>query len=124
MTLADIEKAVRPQFVWDKEQGREWYTSKKIEGDTTLGMTMFVGVSRFHGFKDQDILKYMNISRSLLLASSQRFKRNMSEFQAQESTGLEYNSACRFHNKLVMIQSYIKLHYHGREYLSLADFEF
>jgi hypothetical protein len=125
MTLLDIEHSIRPNFVWDKEPHRRWFTDKKIEGDVTLGMTMFAGVSRFHGFREKDVLKHTGMTKSQYTSSVARFKRQLAEYQAYESNHFEaFEPAKRFHNKLLLIQNHIKLNHQGREYISLADLEF
>lgn len=64
MTLTDLHKAIKPQFVWAEHNSKDLQTDAvfyKGDGSASLASVVFIGISFMNGFKAREVSEYLNI---------------------------------------------------------------
>jgi hypothetical protein len=59
--LDDIEKAMRPNFVWIKHNSRRFQTNPLTEGNQSIGIIIFIVLAEAYGFSREDISDFLSI---------------------------------------------------------------
>lgn len=79
MTLQQLEEIVRPCFIWDKEQGKNWNVinpSGRTNTETTIGVVVFCGVAHMNGFRDKEIIDHIGVERVAFSRHLNTFKKS------------------------------------------------
>lgn len=137
MTLKEIEKIVRANFIFDSsdeskdvESGVpfEWRVVKKKHCyNDMMALIVFCGVSWMMGFDDPTVFKYLEIKRERHLTILLRYKKTLTAHQAAQTQSL-FSDIMPDVDKMIMQKSQIVLnsiHAHQpKPYINLADFNF
>lgn len=135
MTLNEIEKALRPQFVWNSEPHKRWQVVSRRPStedvgnhidESTLGMIVFAGISYLNGFKSKEVFDFLEIDRRKHTGYLVQFKKALDQERNSQINEL-YNDMSdlnkRIIAKTVLVQNALKLSSKDT-FLTLADVEF
>jgi len=90
MTLPQLEEIVRPQFLWDKQDGRQWFTIEKFGNNLSgakMGIQVFSGVALMFDFSEDEIAKHCGVEKRLLATYKANFIKAYNEcFMASVSS--------------------------------------
>jgi hypothetical protein len=105
-TMFQIQEAIRKNICAPDEKENEDFTisrliraSIKREGDSQLGLVLFVGISDEHGYKYHDIESIASLQRD-------EYKFKLSKYRRKSRS-----NDTRFLNKIKLIQNYLRLKY-------------
>lgn len=76
--------------------------------------TMFIGIANMYGNKEHDVCKYLGIDRTVHQTAINRFRELYKEAKGRIGDDTYYDYADhvrRFYQKLLLIDSYIKMNY-------------
>jgi len=59
--LQELERYMKPQFVWDRSGQKILQTSEEYEGAKDLGRMIFVGVADMLGFESSYVMDYLDM---------------------------------------------------------------
>ena len=117
MTLLQLEEIVRPQFLWDKQDGRQWFTIEKFANNFSgakIGIQVFSGVALMFGFSEEEIAKHCGVEKKLLATYKSNFVKAYNEcFMASVNTLYQEGSftSKRMMAKTRLVINAIKLTY-------------
>ena len=127
MTLSDIERILRPQFTFEKEQHRRWHvateTSAGIGDQATIALIVFCGIAYQNGFKDTDVFHHLGIHRRKHTIYLAKFKKALNEVEMGEISSL-YKDDSSFSEKIIrkarLVENAIKINF-PKGFITLAD---
>lgn len=59
--LRDLEKAMKPNFIWNKEGLKPMQLNEEYEGSLDLARMVFVGLADMHGFDAVEAMNYIDM---------------------------------------------------------------
>lgn len=77
--LEQLEKLMRPQFIWDREGLKPMQTSEEYEMSKGLGREIFTGLADMLGFSSQDVMEYLDMEYDSHRHKIQSFRSNYKE---------------------------------------------
>jgi hypothetical protein len=77
--LEQLEKSVRPQFVWDREGLKPLQTSEDFEGSKGLGRLVFTGLADMIGIDSKDVMEYLDMEYDSHRSKIQTFRSDYKE---------------------------------------------
>jgi hypothetical protein len=123
MELWNLENAIHKQCLWNYETNRRLQTDPKYETKAELGQILFIGIAEMYGFKQEEILDYIDIEPAI-------YKKRIAKFQKAhremlKRIGLDLPNSKDFNHKIyiktALVQNYIKFHYNNEGYVSYRD---
>lgn len=124
--LNQLEKAMRPQFVWEKLPEKPLQTLETMEGAKDVARMIFVGVADMYGFKSQDVQNYLNMGFDSYRNKLSTFRSLIKEVRQRSSDGTIYtieDSTRRFFFKVSLTLNAVKYMY-GSKYLSFESLNY
>lgn len=101
--LNELEKIMRPQFIFDRLSTRPMQTSEEYEGNKELARMIFVGLADMCGFDGAQITEYLDLGYDSYRNKLSNFKEYYKESQARMESGQELrqfdNSLRKFYVK-------------------------
>lgn len=85
--LTELEKAMRPQFIFDRTSERKMQTNEEYEGNKELARMIFVGLADMYGFQSSDITDYLDIGYDSYRYKLSNFKDYYKESVARVDSG-------------------------------------
>lgn len=85
--LEQLEKCMRPQFVWDRNGLKVLQTDEEYEGAKDLARLVFVGLADMLGFDAQDVMSYLDMEYESHRNKIQAFRSNYREALRREKQG-------------------------------------
>jgi hypothetical protein len=61
MKIEIIEKAVRPQFVFDSSGNKSWQTDEVMEGSKSSAIVIFIGLSALYNIDKKEVMFVLGI---------------------------------------------------------------
>lgn len=127
MKIDTIEKAVRPQFIFDQEGRKSWQTDELMEGSKSSAIVVFIGICALYNIDKKDVMFVLGIDYD-----EYRHKLNMySELSEAASKKVMDGSikeksfgedrAQRFYYKNLLCMNALKYSF-GKEYISIKHF--
>jgi hypothetical protein len=123
--LRDIERAMRPQFIFDRSALKPLQLNQDQEGTKDLARMIFVGVADMYGFKSGDITNFLDMGYDSYRNKLSEFKASFKEAQRRVNRGyinLEEDNIKKFYYKTSLVLNYIKLNYNTEPYLKLEKY--
>jgi hypothetical protein len=77
--LEHLEKAIRPQFVWDRNGLKVLQTNEEYEGAKDLARLVFVGIADMLGFESATVMDYLDMEYESHRNKIQTFRSNYKE---------------------------------------------
>lgn len=116
MTLEQIEKCIRPQFIWDRSGLKLLQTDETMEGSKDIGRVIFVGLTDMYGISRNDVQDYLDMSYDV-------YRNCLSKFRDS------YKAACRrekgekrFGVKVGLCLNAIRYNHNTTPFLNLTDY--
>jgi hypothetical protein len=124
--LTQLEKAMRPQFVWEKNPAKPLQTLETQEGAKDIARMIFVGIADMHGFKSEEVQNYLDMRFDSYRNKLSTFRENIKECRRRENEGNIYevdDSIKKFYLKVNLTLNAIKYMY-GGSYLSFSTIKY
>jgi hypothetical protein len=124
--LSQLEKAMRSQFVWEKNPVKPLQTLETQEGAKDLARMIFVGIADMHGFKNEEIQTYLDMGFDSYRNKLSTFRDNLKECRLRENNETIYSiddSIKKFYLKVNLTLNAIKYMY-GGNYLSFETIKY
>ena len=116
MTLEEIEKCMRPQFIWDRSGLKLMQTDEAMEGSKEVGRLIFVGISDMYGMSRKDVQDYLDMSYDAYRNTLTKFRELYGDSQRQKSTNK------RFGIKTGLCLNAIRNTYNTTPFINLTDY--
>jgi hypothetical protein len=124
--LTQLEKAMRAQFVWEKNPAKPLQTLETQEGAKDIARMIFVGIADMHGFKSEEVQNYLDMRFDSYRNKLSTFRENIKECRRRENEGNIYevdDSIKKFYLKVNLTLNAIKYMY-GGSYLSFSTIKY
>ena len=118
--LRDLEKAMRPQFIWDRAGLKLLQLNDEMEGSKDLARMIFAGISDMYGFDSHDVMTYVDMDYDSWRHKIQQFRANYKEALRRVEEGSIYlyeDPIKKFYMKLSLVLNAIKFEYDHNPYL-------
>jgi hypothetical protein len=122
--LKDLEKAMRPQFVWSSEKFKPMQLNEEIEGAKDLARMIAVGLADMHGFDAVDVMNYLDMEYESHRNKLKQFRENYREALKRvekETIFLVEDPIKKFYCKVQLCLNAIKFNHNTNPYLKLND---
>lgn len=122
--LAELEKVMKPQFIWDRTGQKILQTSETYEGAKDLGRMIFVGIADMYGFGASSVQDYLDMTYDSHRNKIQQFRSNLREAQKRvdaETINVIDDNVKKFHTKLSLCLNAIKHTYKQNPYFKLEN---
>lgn len=124
--LTQLEKAMRPQFVWEKNPAKPLQTLETQEGAKDIARMIFVGLADMHGFKSEEVQNYLDMRFDSYRNKLSTFRENIKECRRRENEGNIYevdDNIKKFYLKVNLTLNAIKYMF-GENYLSFSTIKY
>lgn len=124
--LSQLEKAMRAQFVWEKNPAKPLQTLEAQEGAKDIARMIFVGISDMYGFKAEDVKNYLDMRFESYRNKLSNFRELMKEARRRELAGTIYltdDMVKKFYLKVNLTLNAIK-YSHRDSYLSFESIKY
>jgi len=61
LKLQELEKIMKPNFLWNRSSPKKMETNESDEGSKDLARNIFVGLSDIYGFEASDVCDYLDM---------------------------------------------------------------
>lgn len=122
--LAELEKVMRAQFIWDRTGVKLLQTSETYEGAKDVARMIFVGLADMNGFESARVQEYLDMTYDSHRNKIQQFRANLREAQRRVEDGsifLIEDSIKKFYLKVSLCLNAIKHTYKQNSYLKLSN---
>lgn len=119
--LSQLEKAMRAQFVWEKNPTKPLQTLESQEGAKDIARMIFVGVADMNGFSSEEIQTYLDMGFDSFRTKLRRFRDLAKEARQRVKDGIIYridDDVKKFYLKTTLTLNAIK-YSEGGKYLSI-----
>jgi hypothetical protein len=127
MKIDKIEKAVRPQFIFDQNGRKSWQTDEVMEGSKSAAIVVFIGLCALYNIDKKDVMFVLGVDYD-----EYRHKLNMysemSEAASKKVMDGSIKNKCygedraqRFYYKNLLCMNALRYSL-GREYISIKHF--
>jgi hypothetical protein len=124
--LTQLEKAMRAQFVWEKNPVKPLQTLETQEGAKDIARMIFVGIADMHGFKSEEVQNYLDMRFDSYRNKLSTFRENIKECRIREAQGNIYevdDSVKKFYLKVNLTLNAIKYMF-GSSYVSFSTIKY
>ncbi len=90
MTLEQIESAMRPQFIWDKEGLKPLQTCEVMEGSKDVARMIFCGIADMFGMDRKDVQLHLDMSHEMHRGAVTRFREHLRESKIATGTAKRF----------------------------------
>ena len=122
--LAELEKLMKPQFIWDRSGSKLLQTSETYEGAKDLARMIFVGLADMNGFESPRVQEYLDMTYDSHRNKIQQFRSLLRESQHRvdnETIYLIDDTVKKFYLKVSLCLNAIKHTYKQNPYLKLEN---
>lgn len=122
--LSELEKLMKPQFIWDRSGSKILQTSETYEGAKDLARMIFVGIADMHGFSSSTTQNYLDMTYDSYRNKIQQFRANLRECNRRKEEGsidVIEDNVKRFHLKLSLCMNAIRHTYKQNPYFKLEN---
>ena len=125
ITLTDIEKIMKPQFIWHKNPLKKMQVNEDFEGNLELARTVFVGLADMYGHKQTDVMEYLDCGYDTYRNKLMNFRESWREGKRRESAGVlrEYSDqVSKIYIKTGLCLNSIKYQSKSNPYLKMDQY--
>jgi hypothetical protein len=123
--LNEIEKVMKPQFVFDKDANKFFQCDEEYEGNKDLARSIFVGISDMYGFDAQLVMSYLDMGYDSYRYKLSQFREYYREGKRRQENGTIYMSddaVKKYFIKVSLCMNAIKFHSRSNPYLKLDEY--
>ena len=123
--LKELEKCMRPQFIWDRNGQKMMQVNEEMEGAKDLARMIFCGIAEMYGFDSLEIMAYIEMEYEGYRNKVQQFRANWREANRRKEEGSlwSYDDPIKkFYTKVSMVLNAIKHKEGSNPFLKLEDF--
>jgi hypothetical protein len=122
--LDQLEKAMRPNFIWDRNGLKPLQTNEEYEGAKDLARMVFVGLAEMYGFDQVDVMNYLDMEYDSFRNKVSAFRSNYREALKRvknESIFLQEDPIKRFYLKVALCLNSIKFATSTNPFVKIED---
>jgi len=122
--LSELEKLMKPQFIWDRSGAKILQTSETYEGAKDLARMIFVGLADMHGFSSSSTQDYLDMTYDSYRNKIQQFRANLRECNRRSEEGsinVIDDNIKKFYLKFSLCMNAIKHTYKQNPYFKLDN---
>ena len=122
--LDQLQKAMRPNFIWDRQGLKPLQTNEEYEGAKDLARMVFVGLAEMYGFDQVDVMNYLDMEYDSFRNKVQSFRSNYREALRRRNNNtifLQEDPIKRFYLKVMLCLNSIKFQTRTNPYVKLED---
>lgn len=122
--LEHLEKAIRPQFVWDRQGLKVLQTNEEYEGAKDLARLVFVGLADMLGFESPAVMEYLDMEYESHRNKIQAFRSNYREALRRVNNKTIYvheDPIKKFYLKVWLCLNAIKYQTRNSFYVNIED---
>jgi hypothetical protein len=122
--LNEIEKLMKPQFIWDRAGSKILQTSETYEGAKDLARMIFVGIADMNGFDASNVQDYLDMTYDSHRNKIQQFRANLRESKRRVDEGSIFiieDSIKKFYLKVSLCLNAIKHTHNQNAYLKIDN---
>lgn len=123
--LRDIERAMRPQFIFDRSALKPLQLNQEQENSKDLARVIFVGIADMYGFSSGDVMNFLDMGYESHRNKLSEFKSSWKEAMRRANRGyinLESDQINKLYHKTKLVLNYIHLNYRNSPYLRLEKY--
>lgn len=124
LRLENLEKYMKPQFVWEKQTLKSMQTDEEYEGAKDLARMIFVGLADMYGFDQVDVMNYLDMEYESHRNKIQAFRSNFKEGADRDRKGTVYlieDPIKKFYMKVRLCLNAIKFGTRQNPYVKLEE---
>lgn len=124
MKLTELEKIVRPQFIYAENPVKPLETNIKFETTSSAARIIFVGLADMYGHDSSDICDHLDMGYQSYLTKLGQFKAMYKEATKLKEQGLLASgdeSLVRFYTKLNLCLNAIKFSKRSNPYFKIQE---
>lgn len=121
LKLTQIEEAMRPNFIFDREGLKPLQLDEEIEGSKDLARTIFVGIADMNGHQHSDVMAFLEMGYDSYRTKIQQFRQHWRDAHRRVDEGTQYlieDPVKKFYVKTGLTLNYIRWKYNS-EYVNL-----
>ena len=125
ITLTDIEKIMKPQFIWHKNPLKKMQVNEDFEGNLELARTVFVGLADMYGHKQTDVMEYLDCGYDTYRNKLMNFRESWREGKRRDNAGVlrEYSDqVSKIYVKTGLCLNAIKYQSKSNPYLKMDQY--
>lgn len=123
--LIDLEKVMKPQFIWHKNPLKKLQVNEDFEGNLELARTVFVGLADMYGFDQGDVMEYLDCGYDAYRNKLMTFREAYREGIRREENGVIYDfvdSTSKIYIKTGLCLNAIKFQTRRDPYLKMEEY--
>lgn len=122
--LKEIEKVMRPQFVWDRDGQKYLQCNEEYEGNKDLARNIFVGIADMYGFEATTVMEYLDMGYDSYRHKLTQFRDYYREAKLREADGtLQHDRTLKkFFIKVCLVLNSIKYTTKRSPYIKMNDY--
>lgn len=124
--LTELEKIMRPQFIFDRLSNRNMQTSEEYEGNKELARMIFVGLADMYGFESSVITEYLDMGydsyRNKLSNFREYYKESLSRIEAGQDLRRFDPQLRKFYIKVLLCLNSIKHNTRTNPYYKIGEY--
>lgn len=122
--LDQLEKAMRPNFIWDRNGLKPLQTNEEYEGAKDIARMVFVGLAEMYGFDQVDVMNYLDMEYDSFRNKVSAFRSNYRESLKRvknDSIFLHEDPIKRFYLKVALCLNSIKFNTSTNPFIKIED---
>lgn len=122
--LRDLEKAMKPNFIWNREGLKPMQLNEEYEGSLDLARMIFVGLADMYGFDSVETMNYIDMEYESHRTKLQQFRSNYRESLRRvnnETISLIDDPIKKFYYKVQLCLNSIKYNYQVNPFIKLES---
>lgn len=126
MTLIELEESIKKNCVMDKNKPHFLATDFHIEQCYDLGFIIFIGIARLSGFSQNEVIKYLGISKQKYDILIVRYIQAFNEYKQSETYDIfsDVTPNKRIIAKMKLVSNALGIGIPHDNYITLEDFGF
>ena len=123
--LIELEKIMKPQFVWDKSGQKYLQVNEEIEGNKELARTIFVGLADIYGFESLSVMDHLGMgydSYRHKLMQFREYYREGNKYQENATLNDCPESIRKFYTKTCLCLNAIQTQTKRNPYLKMENY--
>lgn len=122
--LDQLQKAMRPNFIWDRNGLKPLQVNEEYEGAKDLARMVFVGLAEMYGFDQVDVMNFLDMEYDSHRNKVQAFRSNYREAMKRvknETIYLHEDPIKKFYLKVALCLNAIKFQQGTNPFIKLQD---
>lgn len=123
--LTELEKIMRPQFIWQRNPQKKLQVNEDFEGNLELARVVFVGLADMYGFDQGDVMEYLDCGYDTYRNKLKTFRESWKEGKRRETSETLYDfvdTTSKIYIKTGLCLNAIKWSTRSNPYLKMENY--